>query len=50
MRQANAGITMNLYAQALTPAKRAAHLKVVEMIQPAAEPASVRLCSHAESL
>jgi integrase len=25
MRHANAGITMNLYAQALTPVKRAAH-------------------------
>jgi len=48
MRHANAGITMNLYAQALTPAKRAAHLKVVEMIRPAAVPASVPLCSHAE--
>ncbi|PYU62297.1 MAG: hypothetical protein DMG55_04515 [Acidobacteria bacterium] len=47
-RHANAGITMNLYAQALTPAKRAAHLKVVEMIRPAAETASVSLCSHAE--
>ncbi len=39
---------MNLYAQALTRAKRAAHLKVVEMIRPAAETASVPLCSHAE--
>jgi len=48
MRHANAGITMNLYAQALTRAKRAAHLKVVEMIRPAAETASVPLCSHAE--
>ena len=48
MRKANAGITMNLYAQALTPAKRAAHLKVVEMIQPAAGTASVPLCSHAQ--
>jgi integrase len=47
MRHANAGITMNLYAQALTPAKRAAHLKVVEMIRPAAGTASVPLCSHA---
>jgi integrase len=48
MRHANAGITMNLYAQALTPAKRAAHLKVVEMIRPARGTASVPLCSHAE--
>jgi hypothetical protein len=39
---------MNLYAQALTPAKRAAHLKVVEMIRPAAETPSVPLCSQAE--
>ena len=48
MRHANAGITMNLYAQALTPVKRAAHLKVVEMIRPVAEGGSVPLCSHAE--
>jgi integrase len=48
MRHANAGITMNLYAQALTPVKRAAHLKVVEMIWPMAEEGSVPLCSHAE--
>ncbi len=48
MRHANAGITLNLYAQALTPAKRPAHLKVVEMIRPASGTASVPLCSHAE--
>ena len=48
MRHANAGITMNLYAQALTAVKRAAHLKVVAMIGPTAETASVPLCSHAE--
>jgi len=48
MRHANAGITTNLNAQALTPAKRAAHLKVVEMIRPAAGTASVPLCCHAE--
>ena len=48
MRHANAGITMNLYAQALMPAKRAAHLKVVEMIRPAGGRASLPLCSHAE--
>ena len=47
-RHANAGITMNLYTQALTPAKRAAHLKVVEMIRPVAGTASVPLCSHAQ--
>jgi len=33
MRHANAGITMNLYAQARTSVKRAAHLKVVEMMR-----------------
>jgi hypothetical protein len=33
---------------ALTPAKRAAHLKVVEMIRPAVETGSVPLCSRAE--
>jgi integrase len=48
MRHANAGITMNLYAQALTPVKRAAHLKVVEMIRPVAAGGFVPLCSHAE--
>ena len=32
MRHANVGITMNLCAQALTPTKREAQLKVVEMI------------------
>jgi integrase len=48
MRHANAGITMKLYAQALTPAKRAAHLKVVEMIRPAAGTAAVPLCSQAQ--
>ena len=46
MRHANAGITMNLYAQALTQVKRAAHLKVVEMINPTREAASVPSCSH----
>jgi hypothetical protein len=39
---------MNLHAQALTRAKRAAHLKVMEMIRLAAETASVPLCSHVE--
>ena len=39
---------MNLYAHALTPTKRAAHLKVVEMIRLAAETVSVPLCSHVE--
>jgi integrase len=48
MRHANAGITMNLYAQALTAVKRAAHLKVVEMIRPTTGTPVVPLCSHAE--
>ena len=48
MRHANAGITMNLCAQALTPVKRAAHLKVVEMIRPAVGTTAVPTCSHAE--
>jgi integrase len=48
MRHANAGITMNLCAQALTSAKRAAHLKVVEMIRPARGTASVPLCSRTQ--
>jgi len=41
MRHANGRLTLDVYAQVLTPAKRAAHLKVVEMIRPAAETASV---------
>jgi hypothetical protein len=36
---------MNLYAQALTSVKRAAHLRV-EMIRPVAEWGSDPLCSH----
>ncbi len=48
MRHANAGITMNLYAQALTPVKRAAHLKVVEMIRPAVGTTWVPTCSRAK--
>jgi integrase len=52
MRHANSRLTLDVYAQALTPAKRAAHLKVVEMIQPGAETAAetvvVPLCSHAQ--
>ncbi len=50
MRHANAGITMNLYAQALTPAKRPAHLKLVGLIHPAAETAIGPLWSHAEDV
>jgi hypothetical protein len=48
MRDANSRLTLDVYAQALTPAKRAAHLKVVELIRPAVGTASVPLCSHAE--
>ena len=41
MRHANSRLTLDVYAQALTPAKHAAHLKVVEMIRPAVETGSV---------
>ena len=34
MRHANSRITLDLYAQALTPAKRSAQTKVVELIRP----------------
>jgi integrase len=47
MRHANSRLTLDVYAQALTPAKRAAHLKVVEMIRPREGTSSVPLCSHA---
>jgi excisionase family DNA binding protein len=50
MRHANAGITMNLYAQARTSVKRAAHLKVVEMIRPTTETVVVPSCSHAQQV
>jgi len=46
MRHANSRLTLDVYAQALTPAKRAAHLKVVEMIQPGTETEVVPMCSH----
>ncbi len=49
MRHANGKLTLDVYAQALTPAKRAAHLKLVEMIQQAAQVPSVPSRSHAES-
>ena len=48
MRHANSRLTLDVYAQALTPAKRAAHLRVVELIRPAAGTGCVPLCSHAE--
>jgi integrase len=34
MRHANSRLTLDVYAQALKPVKRAAHLKVIEMIRP----------------
>jgi short-subunit dehydrogenase involved in D-alanine esterification of teichoic acids len=48
MRHANSRLTLDVYAQALIPAKRAAHLKVVEMIRPAVETEVVPMCSHAQ--
>lgn len=47
MRHANSRITLDVYAQALTSARRAAHLKVVEMIRPAIETEVVPICSRA---
>ena len=41
-------LTLDVYAQALTPAKRAAHLKLVGLIQPTAETAIGPVWSHAE--
>src|SRR5262249_40772671 len=49
MRHANSRLTLDVYAQALTQAMRAAHLKIVEMIQPAGT-LVVPSCSHAEEL
>jgi integrase len=48
MRHANSRLTLDVYAQALTPAKRAAHLKLVGLIQPAAETAIGPSSSRAE--
>ena len=48
MRHANSRLTLDVYAQALTPAKRAAHLKLVGLIQPTAETGVVPLCSHTQ--
>jgi hypothetical protein len=52
MRHANSRLTLDVYAQALAPAKRAAHLKVVEMIRPAlsTELLLVPTCSHADEI
>jgi integrase len=49
MRHANSRLTLDIYAQALTPSKRAAHLKLVELIQPCEEIGSVPSCSHGQS-
>ena len=50
MRHANSRLTLDVYAQALTPAKRAAHIKVVEMIRPRTETLVVPSCSHAQEV
>jgi integrase len=49
MRHANSRLTLDVYAQALTPAKRAAHLKLVGLIHPAAETAIGPSWSRAEA-
>ena len=48
MRHANSRTTLDLYAQAITPSKRAAHLKLVGLIQPGEKMQSVPLCSHGQ--
>jgi len=48
LRRADSRLTLDVYAQALTPVKRSAHLKLVGLIQPAVETAVVLACSHAE--
>jgi len=48
MRHASSRLTLDVYAQALTPAERAAHLKLVGLIQPAAKTAIRPLRSRAE--
>jgi integrase len=50
MRHANRRLTLDVYAQALTPAKRVAHQKVVEMIRPAEGTLIVPLCFDAERI
>jgi len=42
LRHASARITMDVYAQAMTPAKRAAQQKVVEMVRPVRPPLEVK--------
>jgi integrase len=46
MRHANSRMTLDVYAQALTPAKRTAHQKVVEMIWDAKKTEVVPTCSR----
>lgn len=46
MRHANSRLTLDVYAQALTPAKRAAHQRVVDMIQPRGSSEVVPVCSQ----
>lgn len=48
MRHANSRLTRDVYTQALTPAKRAAHRKLVGLIHPAAETAIGPSWSRAE--
>jgi integrase len=50
MRHANSRLTLDVYVRTLTPAKRAAHLKVVEMIRPRTETLVVPSCSHAQEV
>jgi hypothetical protein len=49
MRHASSRLTLDGYAQALTPAKRAAHLKLVGLIHPATETAIGPSWSHADA-
>ena len=50
MRHANSRLTLDVYAQALMPSKRAAHLKVVEMIRPVVGTEVVPMCSQAQQV
>ena len=44
MRHANSRLTLGVYARALGPTKRAAHLKVADMIRPLEETLVVLSC------
>ncbi len=48
MRHANSRVTLDLYAQAITQSKRAAHLKLVGLIQPGEKTQSVPMCSQGQ--